>query len=256
MSDTTAVALAAALGPAICEIYTDVSGVYTADPRVATHARVIPRLGYRVCSTLAHLGSRVLHARCVDLAARHYVPLTVRSSFDELPGTFIGDDDMEGPRIEAIAHRDDVSIAIAEGNAGGRGEARGMIESVADALPELELIAHEQAAGQHHAIVWLGTRADVDALQSRFRELRGPGMEWRLGDDGTGERTATGFIHASDQRQTLQQQFALEGEAVGRGMAFHESDGRTVTVGCRRARRRAGADWSRRRGRCPGCGAY
>jgi aspartate kinase len=179
-SDTTAVALAATLGPAICEIYTDVSGVYTADPRVASHARVIPRLGYRVCSTLAHLGSRVLHARCVDLAARHHVPLTVRSSFDELPGTFIGEDDMEGPSIEAIAHRDDVSIAIAEGNAGGRGEARGMIESVAEALPELELIAHEQTAGQHHAIVWLGSRADVDALQTRFRELRGPGMEWRL----------------------------------------------------------------------------
>jgi aspartate kinase len=179
-SDTTAVALALALGPATCEIYTDVPGVFTADPRIVPTARPIARLGYRVCSTLAHLGGRVLHARCVDLAARHHVPLVVRSSFDELPGTAIGEDDMEGARIEAIAHRDDVSIAIAEGNAGARGEARGIIELVAAALPELELIAHEQEGGQHHALVWIGARTDVEALERRFRELRGPGMEWRI----------------------------------------------------------------------------
>ena len=51
---------------------------------------------------------------------------------------------------------------------------------MADALPELELIAHEQTAQQHHALVWIGGRADVEMLQQRFRELRGPGMEWRL----------------------------------------------------------------------------
>ncbi len=179
-SDTTAVALAGALGPTRCEIYTDVSGVHTADPRVAARARVIPRLGYRACSTLAHLGGRVLHARCVDLAARHHVPIVVRSSFDELPGTYIGEDDMEGARIEAIAHRDDVSIAIAEGNAGGRGEAREIIETVAEALPELELIAHERAGNQHHALVWIGARADIETLEHRFRGIRGPGMEWRV----------------------------------------------------------------------------
>src|SRR5262245_28723097 len=111
-SDTTAVALAAALGGAAvaegaaagaagaaarCEIYTDVSGILTADPRVVTAARVIPRLSYRACSSLAHLGGRVLHARCVDLAARHRVPLVVRSSFDDLPGTEIVEDEMEAP---------------------------------------------------------------------------------------------------------------------------------------------------------------
>src|SRR5689334_6573371 len=62
-SDTTAVALAAALGPAECEIYTDVPGVFTADPRVVKDARVIPSLSYAACSALAHLGGRVLHAR-------------------------------------------------------------------------------------------------------------------------------------------------------------------------------------------------
>ncbi len=179
-SDTSAVALASALAPATCEIYTDVPGVCTADPRIVPRARPIPRLGYRVCSTLAHLGGRVLQARCVDLAARDHVPLVVRSSFDDRPGTIIEEDDMEGTHVDAVVHRDDVSIAIAEGNAGGRGEAREIIELVAAALPELELIAHEQTAGQHHALVWIGSRADVEILQKRFRELRGPGMEWRI----------------------------------------------------------------------------
>jgi aspartate kinase len=178
-SDTTAVALAAALGGA-CEIYTDVAGVYTADPRVVPGARVLERLSYRVCSSLAHLGGRVLHARCVDLAARQRVPLVVRSSFDEGPGTRIVEDDMEGPRVDAVTHRDDCSIAIAVGNAGGRGEARGILEAVADALPELELLAHEQDTEAHGALVWVGSREDAEALQARFRELRGPGGEWRL----------------------------------------------------------------------------
>ena len=180
-SDTTAVALAAALAPAACHIYTDVSGVYTADPRVAPKARVIPELGYRACSTLAHLGGRVLHARCVDLAAHHHVPLTVRSSFDQEPGTRIVEDrDMEGSRVEAVTHRVDCSIVVAEGNAGGRGEARGILEAVAGAYPELELVAHEQETDAHAALVWIGSSADAAALQGEFQRLRGPGGEWTL----------------------------------------------------------------------------
>src|SRR6185503_8197694 len=109
-------------------------------PRVVAAARVIPRLGYQVCSTLAHLGGRVLHARCVDLAARHGVPLSVRSSFDDGPGTRIGPTEenvmMEGARVVAITHRDERSIAVAEGTSGGRGEARGIIAAVAEEYPE------------------------------------------------------------------------------------------------------------------------
>ena len=179
-SDTTAVALAAALGPGRCEIYTDVSGVFTADPRVVKCARVIPRLSYRACSALAHLGGRVLHARCVDLAAARRVPLTVRSSFDDAPGTEITEDVMEGARVEAVTHRADCSIAIAEGNAGGRGEARGLIEAVGDALPDLDLVAHEQAGSAHGVVVWIGDRDPVESLERDFRALRGPGMEWKL----------------------------------------------------------------------------
>ncbi len=179
-SDTTAVALAAALGPGRCEIYTDVSGVYTADPRLVPNARVIERMSHAACSTLAHLGGRVLHARSVDLAAARGVPLTVRSSFDELPGTRIEEEDVEGARIQAITHRSGCAIAIAEGNAGGRGEARDLIETVADRFPELELVAHEQASDAHAAIVWIGSPADAEELRAGFRALRGPGGEWKI----------------------------------------------------------------------------
>jgi aspartate kinase len=179
-SDTTAVALAAALGRVRCEILTDVDGVYTADPRVAPAARLVPRMGYRACSALAHLGGRVLHARCVDLAARERVPIAVRSAFHEAPGTDIEEDRVEAPKVEAVTHRADVSLAIAEGNAGGRGEARGIVEAVAEQFPALELVAHEQADATHGAIVWMGARDDVAALEKQFREVRGPGGEWRL----------------------------------------------------------------------------
>jgi len=180
-SDTTAVALAATLDRAPCEIYTDVPGVLTADPRVVPEARVIPELSYRACSTLAHLGGRVLHARCVDLAARERVPLSVRSSLDDQPGTRIVEEDgMEGARVQAVTHMSDRSIAIAEGSSGGRGEARGIIESVSAAFPELELLAHEQTIDAHGALVWVGSRADVEALCADFRRLRGPGGEWKI----------------------------------------------------------------------------
>ncbi len=187
-SDTTAVALAAALGRVRCEIFTDVDGVFTADPRVVPGARLVPRMGYRTCSALAHLGGRVLHARCVDLAARERVPLAVRSAFRDAPWTEIEDDpredhqegSVESPRVEAVTHRADVSLAIAEGNAGGKGEARGILEAVAEQFPALELVAHEQASETHGALVWMGSRDDVEALKVRFREVRGPGGEWRL----------------------------------------------------------------------------
>jgi aspartate kinase len=179
-SDTTAVALAAALAPASCEIYTDVPGVLTADPRVVPSARLIPSLSFGACSALAHLGGRVLHARCVDLAARERVPLTVRSSFDDGPGTRIVEETVEQPRVEAVTHRRDVAVVIAEGNAGGRGEARDLLDLVARTFPDLELVAHERMSDTHSAIVWVGPAGDADELRRRFRELRGPGGEWSL----------------------------------------------------------------------------
>jgi len=180
-SDTTAVALAAVLEAKQCEVYKDVRGVMTADPRAVPAARVIPKLGYRLCSALAHLGGQVLHARCVDLAAIHHVKLVVASSFSDDPGTTIEEIHMEKGKVEAVAHQPNQSVAIAEGNSGARGEARGIIEEVSVAHPTLELLAHEQAGGVHDVLVWTGSREAVEELVSGFRALRGPGGEWRVG---------------------------------------------------------------------------
>jgi aspartate kinase len=179
-SDTTAVALAAVLGPGRCEIYTDVAGVLSADPRIVPGARVIPRVSYELCSTLAHLGGRVLHARCVDLAALRCVPVSVKSSFEDSAGTLIEEVAMEGGRVQAVTHRKDCAVVLAEGTAGGRGEAREIIAMVDEHYPELELVAHEQSTDAHSVIAWIGNTEDAEDLKTRFRELRGPGGEWKI----------------------------------------------------------------------------
>jgi len=88
-SDTTAVALAAALHADICEIYTDVDGVYTADPRIVPTARLIPRISYDEMLELASLGAGVLHSRSVEIGKKFGVPIHVRSSFTDAPGTMV-----------------------------------------------------------------------------------------------------------------------------------------------------------------------
>ena len=109
-SDTTAVALAAALGAQECEIYTDVEGVYTADPRVVPNARKLPELSYDEMLELASLGAKVLHNRSVEIARRFQVPVHVRSSFHESEGSRIRKgDSMEEVVIRGIAHDPDVA---------------------------------------------------------------------------------------------------------------------------------------------------
>jgi aspartate kinase len=99
-SDTTAVAIAAALGADACEIYTDVDGVYTADPRICPTARRLPRVSYEEMLELASQGAKVLQIRSVGLAMRHRVPLWVKSSFTGGPGTKVGE---EGGAMEELA---------------------------------------------------------------------------------------------------------------------------------------------------------
>ncbi|GEN36485.1 MULTISPECIES: aspartate kinase [Aneurinibacillus] len=110
-SDTTAVALAAALQADRCEIYTDVDGVYTADPRIVSSARKLPYISYDEMLELATLGAGVLHPRAVECAKQHRVSLTVRSSFGTEEGTMIGEEsNMEqGLVVSGIAH--DKSVA-------------------------------------------------------------------------------------------------------------------------------------------------
>lgn len=105
-SDTTAVALGAALGADRCEIYTDVSGVFTADPRVVPSARKLSRVSFEEMLEISATGGRVLALRSVEFARRHHVPLLVRSSFTWEPGTVITEEDptMEQPIVSAVTH--------------------------------------------------------------------------------------------------------------------------------------------------------
>ncbi|TAK54111.1 MAG: aspartate kinase [Gammaproteobacteria bacterium] len=116
-SDTTAVALAAAIGADECQILTDVDGVYTTDPRMVPQARRLERVSFEEMLELAGQGSRVLHLRSVECAARHGVRLRVLSSFTPGPGTLICREEstMEAPLVSGIAfNRDEAAITVAD----------------------------------------------------------------------------------------------------------------------------------------------
>jgi len=104
-SDTSAVAFAAAMQADVCEILTDVDGVFTTDPRIVSHARKIDRISYEEMLELSALGAKVLHSRSVELAMKHRIPVHVRSSLHERPGTFIVPEEpsMEDVVVSAVA---------------------------------------------------------------------------------------------------------------------------------------------------------
>ncbi len=105
-SDTTAVAIAAAIKADSCEIYTDVPAVFSADPRLVKKAREIPTLRYDEMMEMASLGSKVLHFRCVELAAKYKIKIHLRSTFEKREGTFIVPEEeaMENPVVSAVTH--------------------------------------------------------------------------------------------------------------------------------------------------------
>ena len=105
-SDTSAVALAAAIGADRCDIYTDVDGIYTSDPRIVTRARKLDKITYEEMLEMASLGAKVLQTRSVELAMNHRVRLQVRSSFDDAPGTLVLDEEevVEQEIVSGIAH--------------------------------------------------------------------------------------------------------------------------------------------------------
>ena len=114
-SDTSAVALAAALHAERCDIFTDVDGIYTSDPRVVAKARKLDKITYEEMLELASLGSKVLQTRSVEMAMKHHVRLQVLSSFDDSPGTLVVDEDeiVEKELVSGIAYsRDEAKIAL------------------------------------------------------------------------------------------------------------------------------------------------
>ena len=114
-SDISAVALAAALGAERCDIFTDVDGIYTSDPRIVAKARKLDKITYEEMLEMASLGARVLHSRSIELAMKHGVCLQVRSCFDSVPGTLVvdGDDIVEQELVSGITYsRDEAKITL------------------------------------------------------------------------------------------------------------------------------------------------
>lgn len=114
-SDTTAAAVAAAICADICEIYTDVSGVYTSDPRIVNQAQRISKMNYEEALELCSLGAKVLHERSVQIAMRYNIPLVVKNSFDNDEGTLISSD-METRKITGVAYNNNIAFVEISGD--------------------------------------------------------------------------------------------------------------------------------------------
>ncbi len=143
-SDTTAVAVAAALGADVCEIYTDVDGVFSADPRIVPNARQISQITYEEMLELAACGAKVLMLRCVEYARRSGIPIHVRSSYSTRPGTLVTgsmeDLPVEQALITGVAHdRSEAKITIV-GVPDEPGEAASIFEAVAAAEANIDMI--------------------------------------------------------------------------------------------------------------------
>jgi aspartate kinase len=140
-SDTTAVALAAALGASVCEIYTDVDGVYTADPRLVPNARRLARLSHEEMLEMAASGAKVLQVRSVEYARNHGVTISVRSSFSDMEGTVVDEgNDMEQAIISAVAHDTGEGKLVIRGVPDKPGVAARVFTALADENVNIDMI--------------------------------------------------------------------------------------------------------------------
>ena len=151
-SDTTAVALAAALEADVCEIYTDVDGIFSADPRVVPAAKKLKTVTYDEMLELAASGAKVLHLRCVEYARRYDMPIHVRSSFSNNEGTWVvkdhpeGGTDMEQAIIAGIAHDKSEAKITVVGVPDRTGTAARIFQSIADADINIDMIVQNVSA--------------------------------------------------------------------------------------------------------------
>ena len=180
-SDTTAVALAAALEADACEIYTDVDGVYTADPRIVAGARKLDRLAYEEMLELAAQGAKVLQVRSVEFGRNHGVRIHVRSSFNGSEGTWIvpQEDMVEDAIISGVAHDTSEAKVTVVGVPDRPGVAAGMFTALADANVNVDMIVQNISSDGHTDISFTVPRGEVD----QATELLGA----RIGDIGAAD---------------------------------------------------------------------
>ncbi|MEM7042390.1 MAG: aspartate kinase [Pseudomonadota bacterium] len=206
-SDTSAVALAAALGADRCDIYTDVEGVYTSDPRIVHKARKIERITYEEMLEMASLGARVLETRSVALAMRHAVRLQVLSSFTDAPGTLVVDEGeiLEQQVVSGIAYSRDEAKVTLIGVSDQPGIAARIFGPLAESGINVDMIVQSVSAdGSTTDVTFTVGRADLErargileAMQPElgFRRMDGMGNVVKISVIGVGMRSHAGIAH-------------------------------------------------------------
>jgi len=201
-SDTTAVALAAALGADYCEIFTDVDGIFTADPRIVPTARHIPRISYEEMLEMAACGAKVLMLRCVEYARRYQIPIHVRSSFSNREGTWVADrstaregESMEQAIISGVAQdRGEAKITVV-GVPDKVGEAARIFRAIAEAGINIDMIVQNisAAATGRTDISFTLPREDGHSAMTRLGQLQAEvGFDSLLYDDRIGKVSVIG----------------------------------------------------------------
>jgi aspartate kinase len=164
-TDTTAVAVAAALGADRCDIYTDVDGVYTTDPRIVANARKLEKITYEEMLEMASLGAKVLQTRAVEMAMKARQRLHVRSSYSDVPGTLVVDEDeiVEQELVSGIAYsRDEAKITLVQGD-DKPGIAAAIFGPLADASINVDMIVQNVSAdGKATDLTFTVAKADLD----------------------------------------------------------------------------------------------
>ncbi|AXT86267.1 aspartate kinase [Aeromicrobium sp. A1-2] len=202
-SDTTAVALAAALHADVCEIYTDVDGIFTADPRIVPNARQIPRISYEEMLEMAASGAKILHLRCVEYARRNDMPIHVRSSFSDKTGTWVVKSEdviqegapMEQAIISGVAHDRSESKITVVGVPDKVGEAATILQALADAQINIDMVVQNVSAAATNLtdISFTLPRADGQTAMTALARLKDTvGFERLQYDDSVGKVSIVG----------------------------------------------------------------
>jgi aspartate kinase len=173
-SDTTAVALAAALGGEVCEIYTDVAGVFSADPRIVPEARKLPIVSYEEMLEMAASGAKVLQLRSVEYARNHGVRIHCRSSADDVPGTLVVSEQetMERPLVTAVTHSTDEARVTLTGVPDKPGVAGRIFGALADANINVDMIIQNEPVS-HAGGADLSFTVETDDLAGAVEAIEG-----------------------------------------------------------------------------------